>query len=131
MTSYSTPLWWRLLNPIVTRRPPAAGSQPETVLSPLGVAAEALILNDDWADTARYRHIALRTTDGNRQALVELVPGPPGDDDHLVFLAHPNRLWVRTFRPPVVGQWLPQAPDDEVGEARDRRRQTITKARRR
>ena len=132
MTSYSTPLWWRLLNPITCAYPPATGSQAEARLVTVdGVPEAPIVVNDNWRVTARQRHIGIATSDGTRRERITLAPGRPGDDDYLVFLAHPNRLWVRTFRPPVVGQWLPQAPDVEVGEAQDRRRQTITKARRR
>lgn len=115
-----TPLWWRLLNPIRTLRPPVAGSAAEVVLSPFGAPTEPVYVNDDWEDTARRRQIGLGSSDGLRREVVDLAPGPPGDDDWLVFLGNPTRLWVRTFRPPTVGAWIPQAPLIEVAETEDR-----------
>ncbi|AYR02549.1 hypothetical protein KNU17_gp81 [Gordonia phage Ailee] len=114
----ATPLWWRLLNPVYTQRPPTAGSQPEPVLSVFEQPSLPIYVNDDWEETARRRRIGV--SDGLRREIIELVPGPPGDDDWLVFLGNPTRLWVRTFRPPTVGSWLPHPPQIEVGEIEDR-----------
>ncbi|AYR03062.1 hypothetical protein J1761_gp83 [Gordonia phage Kroos] len=118
-----TPLWWRLLNPVHTRRPPVAGSAPEVVLSSSVQATTPIYVNDDWAETAKQRTIAVN--DGVRQQIIPLAPGPPGDDDWLVFLGNPTRLWVRTFTPPLVGSWLPQPPEQETREAEDRQRLPI------
>ncbi|AXH46659.1 hypothetical protein KNT97_gp82 [Gordonia phage Rofo] len=125
----ATPLWWRLLNPIRTLRPPTAGSTSEVPLNPFGLGSTTPIyVNDDWEETARHRQIAV--SDGLRYQIIELVPGPPGDDDWLVFLGNPTRLWVRTFRPPTVGSWLPHPPQIEVGEIEDRAGIPIRKAHR-
>ncbi|QDH92102.1 hypothetical protein SEA_GALADRIEL_83 [Gordonia phage Galadriel] len=124
----ATPLWWRLLNPIRTLRPPTAGSKPEPVLSPFVPHSTPIYVNDDWEQTAKRRIIAV--SDGLRRQIIDLAPGPPGDDDWLVFLGNPTRLWVRTFAPPTVGSWLPHPPQIEVGEIEDRAGIPIRKAHR-
>lgn len=126
-----TPQWFRLLNPLHTLAPPAVGSQPEIVLSPLGVPTDPVLINDDWRDTAPARHIAISTTDGTRRDIIRLTPGLRPDDDYIVMLAHPTRLWVRTDRTPEVGSWVREAPTREIAEAEHRRGHTITKPRRR
>lgn len=123
--------WYRLLNPISTRKPPAPGSQPEIVLStpPLPL----LLINDDWDESARRRVIALGTTDGASRATIWLRDDlPMFDPDYLVFLGHPNRLWVRPAdrRPPALGEWLPEPPTRELAETEHRIGQTIKRARR-
>lgn len=131
MTGVERSQWWRLMNPIATRRPPAKGSQPETVISV--PPTEILLINDDWRDSARYGRIAIGSTDGIRQVTITLFSdGGPTDPDYLVFLAHPNRLWVRTLgvSPPVIGSWMADHPAAAVGAAEVRRKQKIGKARR-
>lgn len=121
--------WWRLMNPIATRRPPDKGSQPEVVISV--PPTEILLINDDWRESARVGKIAIGSTDGVRQTHINLFVEPgAADPDYLVFLAHPNRLWVRTAGPdaPALGSWMADNPAAAVGNAEVRRRQKIKKA---
>lgn len=125
--------WYRLCNPLATRKPPAPGSLPETVLSvpPL----ELLLINDDWHQTiARAGVLALSTTDGVRRVTIQLdtTRDPRASGDCVVFLAHPNRLFIRTADglPPTLGEWLPDAPDRELAHAEQRVGQKIRKGRR-
>lgn len=112
--------WWRLLNPIDTTAPPHRGSRPELVLG-----ADTLLLNDDWRETARTGVIGIGTTDGLRTEVVRLdVLRPAGaDDDYLIVLAHPTRLWVRTVDglPPALGAWVLDNPRAAVAAAETRR----------
>ncbi|QDF19666.1 hypothetical protein SEA_TWONLO_81 [Gordonia phage Twonlo] len=122
--------WYRLLNPVGTRKPPVPGSQPEAVLSvpPLPM----MLVNDDWADSAKMRRIAIGTTDGTARVTIHLGGETRTDPDWFVFLGHPNRLWVRTIDgyPPALGEWLPEPPTREIAETEHRVGQTIKKARR-
>lgn len=125
------PGWFRLLNPLATRRPPDVGSQPEVVLSVPPVPT--LLINDDWPQTARTGRIAISTTDGVTRVVIYLDRATtPADPDYLVFLAHPNRLWVRPIdgRPPALGTWLPEPPDRELAHAEERAGQKIRRAKR-
>ncbi|AXQ60695.1 hypothetical protein SEA_ALI17_80 [Gordonia phage Ali17] len=121
--------WLRLCNPIATQRPPSPGSVPEVVLSvpPL----ETLLINDDWAQSARVGRIAISRTDGTLRETIELAAPDDLDPDFLVFLAHPNRLYVRPrYGVPFVGEWLPDMPTREIAEAEHRIGRRIRKARR-
>ncbi|QGJ95863.1 hypothetical protein J1770_gp78 [Gordonia phage EMoore] len=121
--------WLRLCNPLATRRPPSPGSTPEVVLStpPL----PTLLINDDWPQTARVGRIAISTTDGVLRETIELASPNRQDPDFMVFLAHPNRLYVRPrYGLPHVGEWLPDMPTREVAEAEHRIGHRIRKAQR-
>lgn len=121
--------WWRLCNPVDTRRPPALGSQPEVVIGEPKLPT--LLINDDWCESARLGQIEVRSTDGTLACRIMLWSPSRDDPDHMVFLAHPNRLYVRARdRAPQLGMWLPDRPTREVAEAEHRTGQTIRKAQR-
>lgn len=123
--------WLRLKNPLATRRPPEPGSLPEAVLSvpPL----PTLLVNDDWRDSIRgSATLAIATTDGLSRVIIELDQQitTADDPDYAVFLAHPNRLFIRPAdgRVPALGDWLPLAPDDEVDHLQQRTGRTVQQA---
>ncbi|QDH93238.1 hypothetical protein SEA_DELREY21_85 [Gordonia phage Delrey21] len=122
--------WYRLMNPLAARRPPARGSQPEVVLStpPL----PTLLINDDWRDTIRgSATIAIGTPDGiHTRVSLDRNAVTDDDPDYAVVLAHPTRLFIRPVngRVPVIGEWMPCTPDAEIAAGQDRVGATITKA---
>ncbi|QPO17161.1 hypothetical protein SEA_LILBEANIE_83 [Gordonia phage Lilbeanie] len=95
--------WYHLRNPVATQRPPATGSgHQSSFLFP------TLIINDDWRESVRGSgFIALAHTDGSGRTIISLADPTETEPDILVFLGHPNRLWIRPQfgALPSIGTW--------------------------
>lgn len=118
MTTRNPDGWYRLLNPVVTQCPPVAGSGPEVVL-----ASPTLVVNDNWMESVNTHCVlALAHADGSGRTKIRLAVPSVAKPDTLVFLAFPNRLWLRTLtgERPAIGDWLADPPWAAIAAAESR-----------